>query len=165
MDRLRQGVFSSIGAAIENARVADLFAGTGSYGLEALSRGAQSAHFVELNRNACAMIKENIRIVAKSMARERLDATVVPGDALKSNGLSDGEFDLIFVDPPYEIIEASAPRIFSTLSRILAKNGRVVFEMPGRLEFSPDGWTLIKRIGKGKGQPTACVFQQTPADA
>ena len=161
MDRLRQGIFSSIGCAVEEARVCDLFAGTGSYGLEALSRGARSAVFVEKNRKACSMIKENVRIVSKSMGQSQLEATVYPGDAIKATQLDDRSFDLIFVDPPYDMIEANQAPLFRAFDRLLANDGIIVFEMPGRLVFEPAGWTLRKRLGKGRDQPTACIYRRT----
>ena len=160
MDRLRQGIFSSLGQAIERARVCDLFAGTGSYGLEALSRGADSASFVEKNRQACFMIQENLRIVAKSMGAERLEAIVLPGDAIKAKSLENNSFDLLFVDPPYDRIESIQSTLFATFDRLLAENGAIVFEMPGRFEFDPVGWNLEKRLGKGKDQPTACFYSR-----
>ena len=162
MDRLRQGVFSSLGNRITGARVCDLFAGTGSYGLEALSRGASQCRFIELNRNACSMIKENIKIVAKSMGVSRLNAKVLQGDAGKTLDLEEEPFDIVFVDPPYEMIESALPRLFPTIDRLLASKGVVVFEMPGRIEIVPDGWQLGNRIGKGSDQPTACFYQRFP---
>src|SRR5690606_39181856 len=112
MDRLRQGVFSSIGAAVEGAAVCDLFAGTGSYGLEALSRGAARATFVELNRGAVAMIRDNLAIVAKSMQAPALEAEVVAADATRWSP-EGARFDLIFADPPYEKIGEFAPALFA----------------------------------------------------
>ena len=160
MDRLRQGIFSSLGQTIDEARVCDLFAGTGSYGLEALSRGAVSTDFVEKNRQACAMIKENIRIVAKSMGVPHLETLVQPGDAIKANGLVDQRYDLIFADPPYDIIETIQSTLFTTFDRLLTETGIVVFEMSGRLDLEPPGWVLKKRIGKGKDQATACIYRR-----
>ncbi len=160
MDRLRQGVFSSLGARIENARVADLFAGTGSYGLEALSRGAASASFVEINRSACSMIRTNIDIVAKSMGSAKLQGSVICGDATKAGTLLEPHFDLIFVDPPYDRIESMAPALFNAFDRLVSQSGLVVFEAPGRIELSHDNWSLQRRLGKGRDQPTACVFKR-----
>jgi len=161
MDRIRQGIFSSLGQTVTDARVCDLFAGTGSYGLEALSRGAKSGLFLELNRNACGMIKDNIRIVAKSMGVTNLDAKVVQGDALKATTLDKEKFDLIFVDPPYDMIESSASILFNTLNRILDEDGIAVVEMPGQLEIIPEGWVLKNRLGKGNNQPTACFYKRS----
>lgn len=70
--------------------------------------------------------------------------------------------DLVFVDPPYEIIEEIAPALFAKLSSVLeAKAGAIVaFEMPGEMELSPHGWMCLKRIGKGIRQPTVAFFRR-----
>jgi len=162
MDRLRQSLFSSLGEQVMDARVCDLFAGTGSYGLEALSRGAASATFVESNRRACAMIRQNIAIVAKSMGLPRLDATVLPIDVTRWQG-SDQTFDLVFADPPYDLIESVAPALFSLCDRILASEGLLAFETPGHLQPAAPNWTLHKRLGKpSPHQPTACLYARSP---
>lgn len=160
MDKLRQGIFSSAAAWVENARVLDLFAGTGSYGLEALSRGSAHCTFVELNRRATSMIQANAGIVAKSM-QEKLDTQITAGDATKWQ-LPAGAppFDLIFVDPPYDDLEELAPKLFPVFDKVLAHDGLVVFEAPGRFEPIAEGWTLKKRLGKGRDQPTACLLRR-----
>lgn len=158
MDRLRQSVFSSIGSAVDDARVCDLFAGTGSYGLEALSRGARHATFVESNRRATAMIADNIAIVAKSM-QEKLDTHIATADATKWQASAD-RFDILFVDPPYEIITQLNDTLFALFDRLLDSDGFVVFEAPGQLEPTAPGWTLRKRLGKGAQQPTACLLRR-----
>ncbi len=160
MDRLRQGIFSSIGQTVNDARVCDIYAGTGSYGLEALSRGSSSCCFIELNRNACTMIKDNLRIVAKSMGVPRLTAKVIQGDAVKTVSLKGESYDIVFVDPPYDTISQSAPKLFAALDHVLSHDGLVVFEMPGNLEIIPEGWTLKKRLGKGNNQSTACLYKR-----
>ena len=160
MDKLRQSIFSSLGAEIDDAAICDLFAGTGSYGLEALSRGARSAHFVENHKGAIKMIRANLPIVAKSMGEPRLDATVLPLDVIR--WLGDGNrFDIIFVDPPYEIITDSCSKLFALFDKTLTPNGTIVFEMPGELVIEPEGWRLRKRFGKTKrGEPTCCLYER-----
>jgi 16S rRNA (guanine966-N2)-methyltransferase len=98
-DRVRESLFSMIGSRTTGAQVLDLFAGTGSLGIEALSRGASRATFVEKSTAALALLKINVR---------RLDlggsSAVTRGDviALLSCGrIVGGPFDLIFLDPPY----------------------------------------------------------------
>ena len=161
MDRLRQSVFSSLGAEVEDAAVCDLFAGTGSYGLEALSRGARSATFVELNRQAIAMIKQNLAIVEKSM-QARLEARVIASDVTKWNSHNE-RFELVFVDPPYDVIRNTAPQLFPLFDTILYDRGTVAFELPGQIELNYPGWTLRKRLGKGANQPTICLFERDSA--
>ncbi len=88
---------SILGSALEGARVLDLYAGSGALGLEALSRGAESADFVELNPPSLAALRENIEAFGLG---ER--ATVHRGDALRfASRLEAGAFDLAFADPPY----------------------------------------------------------------
>ncbi|MEM9160489.1 MAG: RsmD family RNA methyltransferase [Verrucomicrobiota bacterium] len=160
MDKLRQSVFSSLGAAVEDAKVCDLFAGTGSYGLEALSRGAASATFVENHKGAVKMIRDNLPIVAKSMGEPRLDATVLPLDVLRWQGDAQ-TYDLVFVDPPYDLILDNRDTLFALVSKILNQNGTIIFEMPGHLDLEPQGWRLRKRFGKTKrNEPTCSLYER-----
>src|SRR5438132_7599808 len=80
-DGMRQAVFSSLGERVVGARFLDLFAGSGAYGLEALSRGAAGGTFVEQNAKAAACIRQNITAVGKSLARELREVNVVQADA------------------------------------------------------------------------------------
>lgn len=97
MDRVKAAIFSSLGEEIIGARVLDLFAGTGALGIEALSRGAASALFVEENSAAIAAIERNL-------ARTKLEGRVRRQDVfsfLRSASTSE-RFKIIFADPPYE---------------------------------------------------------------
>jgi 16S rRNA (guanine966-N2)-methyltransferase len=96
MDRVREAIFSSLGEAVLDARVLDLFAGSGSLGIEALSRGAASATFVEADRRTKAVLEKNL-------ARCGLRGTVVQADVfrfLEQSGTSQ-TWDLVLADPPY----------------------------------------------------------------
>ena len=84
---------------LRDARVLDLFAGSGALGIEALSRGAAEADFVELASRSLAALRDNLRLVGAES-----NATVHPGDALRFvNGLREHEFDVAFADPPYRL--------------------------------------------------------------
>ena len=160
-DGMRQAVFSSLGARVAGARFWDLFAGSGAYGLEALSRGAADGVFVERNAQAVACIKKNLAVVSRSLGREVAGLEVVTADALTwapPGGTAAAE--LVFIDPPYEIIPEAAPRLFVRLAQMLVTKpaALVLFEMPGGATLSPPGWTCIKRLGKGAHQPTVGVF-------
>jgi 16S rRNA (guanine966-N2)-methyltransferase len=98
-DRVREAWFSILGADVVDARVLDLFAGSGALGLEALSRGARSAVFVEKARASLVALEANIT------ALDLADATrVVKGDALKfAAALTPGTYDLVVADPPYDL--------------------------------------------------------------
>ncbi len=162
-DGMRQAVFSSLAARIPGARFADLFAGSGGYGLEALSRGATGGVFVEKNAKAAACIRQNLAAVCKSLGRDEQGVSVLQVDALTAPLAPDGEVpDLVFIDPPYEIISEVAPKLFARLSEALAPkpDALVIFEAPGEIELAPPGWTLLKRLGKGVRQPTASFFRR-----
>jgi 16S rRNA (guanine(966)-N(2))-methyltransferase RsmD len=127
-DRVREALFSMLGPDVEGARVVELFGGSGSLGLESLSRGAESALFLELNPAALACLKEN---VDRLEVRDR--ATVVRRDALRSLTLIErrGPFDLVFCDPPHRLLENASPR-------------RLVEVLLGGVPLSPEGSALLE---------------------
>jgi 16S rRNA (guanine966-N2)-methyltransferase len=163
-DGMRQAVFSSLGSRVVGARFLDLFAGSGTYGLEALSRGAAGGTFVEKNGKAAAALRQNLGAVCKSLGRDAADISILNLDATTFPLEPDRVPDLVFVDPPYEIIKEVAPRLFERLSAWMATKPEalVVFEMPGEIELSPPGWTCRKRLGKGARQPTVGFFEKQP---
>lgn len=101
-DRAREGLFSSLGpSTVEGAAVLDLFAGTGAAGIEALSRGAARAHFVDRTPTAVAAIRRNL---ALTRLEER--AQVIRADVIRfliGQGGTGGPYDLVFCDPPYAV--------------------------------------------------------------
>ncbi|MBQ0038255.1 MAG: 16S rRNA (guanine(966)-N(2))-methyltransferase RsmD [Clostridiales bacterium] len=121
-DRVKEGLFSTIQFDIEGRRVLDLFAGTGQLGIEALSRGAAAAVFVDQRRDAVQLIRENLALCDLA---DR--AHVVNGDAMAY--LRSGEkFDLVFLDPPYDsgLLEAALERI--AMFDICREHGIIVAE-------------------------------------
>lgn len=161
-DGTRQAVFSSLGARVVGARFLDLFAGSGAYGLEAWSRGAAGGVFVEQNAKAAACLRQNIAAVGKSLRRDARDLAVVQADARTVPAGADPAPDLVFVDPPYELIPELAAGLFARLAGVLAAkpDALVVFELPGEMNLAPEGWQLIKRLGKGARQPTTAFFRR-----
>ncbi len=124
-DRVRESVFNSLGQFFDG-EVLDLYAGTGSLGIEALSRGAELAVFVEKDRRALAAIRENLR---RTRFSDR--AEVIAGDVgtVLDRMLTDGrQFNLIFADPPYRIAATEVGGMLSRLGAILAPCGRIVIE-------------------------------------
>ena len=165
-DGMRQAVFSSLAAHIPGAQFLDLFAGSGAYGLEALSRGAAGGVFIEKNAKAAACLRQNLTAVCKSVGRETDGLEIRQADALTAPlevGVSGGAPDLVFIDPPYEIIAEVAPTLFSRLSAALAAkpDALIVFEMPGELTLAPEDWAMVKRLGKGARQPTVAFFRRS----
>lgn len=164
-DSLRQAVFSSLGSRVDGSRFLDLFAGTGSYGLEAISRGASGGMWVEKNRATFELLRRNIASVCVSMERDESGLMVRCGDATGVPWIDELEPpDLVFIDPPYPMIEKVAPKLFQGLRKLLRRrdDARVIFELPGDMTVFPEGWELVKRLGKGKGQPTAAIFRFEP---
>ncbi len=165
-DGMRQAVFSSLASVVPGARFLDLFAGSGAYGLEALSRGAAGGVFVEQNAKAVACIRRNIAAVGRSLGREADLARhllVVQSDARGVPLGGTGEPpDLVFVDPPYENIAELAPELFLRLGTVLEPkpDAIIAFELPGELDLTPEGWVLLKRLGKGMRQPTVAFFRR-----
>jgi 16S rRNA (guanine966-N2)-methyltransferase len=95
-DKLREALFSTLGSSVRDRTVLDLFAGTGALGIEALSRGAASATFVDSDRSAIAMIRANLAATGLSEKAE-----VVQTTAERYLARGGGSFDLVFMDPPY----------------------------------------------------------------
>lgn len=162
-DSLRQAVFSSIAARVPNARFLDLFAGSGAYGLEALSRGASGGVWVERDARTVACLRRNLAAVCKSLGRGTEGTRVVTADATTAPWPEPACPDLVFADPPYEIIGTVAPRLFARLEELLAVHPDpvIVFEMPGEVSLEPSGWTCVKRLGKGARQPTVSFYRRT----
>src|SRR5919204_4828942 len=101
-DRVRENVFNIIAPWVEGARVLDLYAGSGAMGLEALSRGAASAVFVEKDPDAVRAIERNLDKLRLTGARVvRLDA----GTALVQENVAGRKYDLVFIDPPYAMTD------------------------------------------------------------
>ncbi len=131
-DRAKEGLFSSIAADVPGAAVIDLFAGTGSLGLEALSRGAESAIFVENDKAALKVLEANIESVG--LGGEFIAGEVEYTLSTTLTRMGVGRFDLAFVDPPYDDSLASVEAILSALMPFLAEDAMVVVH---RLEGEP----------------------------
>lgn len=161
-DGMRQAVFSSLAACLPGARFADLFAGSGAYGLEAFSRGAEGGVFVEKNPKAADCIRKNIQAVARSAARPETGLKLQATDALTWTPAPGEAPDLVFIDPPYEIIGEVGLKLFGRMAEWWPAGADpvVVFEMPGEVTLEPPGWSCVKRLGKGARQPTTAFFRR-----
>ncbi|MEE8507477.1 MAG: RsmD family RNA methyltransferase, partial [Myxococcota bacterium] len=131
-DRVKESVFNQLGDGVENARVLDLFAGVGTIGLEAVSRGAAVVLMVEKSRDAFGRLERNIAALG---CGDR--ATAMHGDALAQTCVlaAPRPVDLLFVDPPYRMIRDPQPRrrVIDQISRcreIMAETGLVVLRSP-----------------------------------
>lgn len=161
-DRLREAIFSSLGPSINNCTVADLFAGSGSYGLEAISRGAASATFFENERNALACLKANITAVLRSTKMDTHTCRALSTDVYQLHKHTN-QYDLIFLDPPYHTIAQNLQTLFTRIiAPIATPDAQVIFELPGNLAPEILNWQITRRIGKtGKDKPTAAIFERS----
>jgi 16S rRNA (guanine966-N2)-methyltransferase len=124
-DRVREALFSMLGD-VSGARVLDLFAGSGALGIEALSRGAASAVFVERDPRAAAAIERNLSSLG-------LDQRVLRQDALRFMARAEGgTFDLVFCDPPYDSASRLAGPLAERLPALTAQGARIVIESDKR---------------------------------
>ncbi len=146
-DRVKEALFSIIHFEIPGARVLDLFGGTGQLGIEALSRGAKSAVFVDMQENACRLIKENLK-----RAKMEQEGRVIRSDYLQYLDRCREKFDIVLLDPPYAevFLENALKRI--TEIDILESNGIIVAERPvGKdLPWEFEGYVRSKDYKYGK---------------
>lgn len=129
-DSVREAAYNLIGP-VEDAAVLDLFAGSGAMGLEALSRGARRCVFVESDRAACAVIRDNLE-------KLRLTGALVLGkdvfQALREERGAGRSYDLVLVDPPYGAWPELEPRLAEALPAVLAPDGLLVVETSAKVE-------------------------------
>jgi 16S rRNA (guanine966-N2)-methyltransferase len=124
-DRVREALFAILGD-VRGARVLDLFAGSGALGIEALSRGADSAVFVETDQAAAASIRRNLDAVGVRGAEVRRQ------DALRFLGACEASFDLVFLDPPYDSASRLSEPLSAALPAVLAEDALIVTESSKR---------------------------------
>ena len=129
-ERVRNAMFNIIGDEVKNAQVLDAFAGSGSVGIEALSRGAAHATFIERDRHAVGALLANIQLLG-------IDSETTPTHSTVEAYVkcTQERFDIIFVDPPYDDVQLST---VSALTNLLQPNGLMVLSYPGRGE-APTG--------------------------
>ena len=143
-DRVREAVFSAIGSWVEDAAVADLYAGSGSFGLEALSRGASSVVFVENGRKALIALRSNIESVG-------LSGKVVGSSVQDFLAGPDDRFHLVFMDPPWPQETSVMEADLAVLDSHLLSNAEVVVSRrhTDRLPETPKTWRVAteKRYG------------------
>ena len=150
-DRVRENVFNLVGP-VDGAAVLDLYAGSGSLGLEALSRGAARVVFVESDRDA-------VRTIERNLDKLRLSATVLRQDAVTALATEAGmgrKYDLVLVDPPYDMYKALQPQLARYLPSVLADDGLLVVETDVRVE--PE-LPLPQRTSRKYGQARITVYE------
>jgi len=146
-DRTRENVFNILGP-VDDARVLDLYAGSGALGLEALSRGAARAIFVE--RDAAAA-----RIIEQNLDKLKLHGTVLRQDAVAVVAAETRKYDLVLVDPPYEMYADIEPQLARYLPRLLADDAVVVVETDARVH---PALPLTERTSRTYGSARVTVY-------
>jgi 16S rRNA (guanine966-N2)-methyltransferase len=159
-DRAREALFNSLAALLDldGLRVLDLFAGTGAVGLEALSRGAAEAVFVESDRAALDVLRRNVDAVGlpgATVVRRPVAAFLGGAPDAASDGPSDSRFDFVFADPPYALDDAALGDLLTKLVEggHLARDAVVVVERSARGPGPawPAGITPIRNRRYGEG--------------
>ena len=150
-DRVRENVFNIVGP-VDGATVLDLYAGSGAMGLEALSRGAIKAVFVERDADA-------VRAIERNLDKLRLSGTILRQDAVTALATEAGahrKYDLVLVDPPYEMYPDVQPQLARYLPALLAADGLVVVETDARIE--PE-LPLTLRTSRKYGQARVTIYE------
>jgi 16S rRNA (guanine966-N2)-methyltransferase len=148
-DRVRENVFNLVGP-VDGATVLDLYAGSGAMGLEALSRGAAKAVFVE---------RDAVRAIERNLDKLRLSGTILRQDAVTALATEAGshrKYDLVLVDPPYEMYTDVQPQLARYLPALLAADGLLVVETDARVE--PE-LPLALRTSRKYGQARITIYE------
>lgn len=133
-DRTKETLFNVIGNAVYDSNFLDLFSGSGAIGIEALSRGANKAYFVENNKNALRFIEQNLEFT-----KLKDDAVIIKNDVLKSLEYLQNQnlkFDIVFMDPPYNKLLEKEVLIFLSKSDLIDKYSLIIIEASKETDFS-----------------------------
>ncbi len=147
-DRAKEALFSALGERVVGARVLDLYAGSGAIGIEALSRGAAQAVFVENGRKALDALRHNLTTVGFTNG-------IVVGQSVEAYVASAlGVFDLVFCDPPWAMATNDVERVMEAVDRISGPGAEFIVQRraPDREPAPPPGWRHVttRRYGDGK---------------
>lgn len=147
-ESVKEAVFSMIQFEIENKVVLDLFAGSGQMGIEAISRGAKHCTFIESDRNAKAIIEQNVKT-----CKFENESTVISADAVSFLSRNNS-FDIVFVDPPYK--SGLAQKVLGKINAVLTENAFVICEtdFSESLPENPDSLKIVKEKKYGKTKIT-----------
>lgn len=159
-DRVREALFSILGD-VGGLTVLDLFAGSGALGIEALSRGAARAVFVERAPAAIASLRTNLDALGVGRDRRELRALDVRA-ALRAADSRAEKYDLVFVDPPYRQAAALGPALSASIAAVLAPGGRVVGESDRR---APLGLQLAVIDERRYGDTLIRIHQESSSKA
>jgi 16S rRNA (guanine966-N2)-methyltransferase len=158
-DRLRQAIFNVLGSAIAGARVLDLFAGSGSFGLDALSRGAIQATFVERDPAALAALRANVAVLDLT-ARVRILGEEV-ARALPRLGAAGERFDCVFLDPPYDAPVAGSTLEALAPGSLLSENALLIVQAFHKAELAERCGVLVRSWRRRYGDSQFLLYRRT----
>ena len=154
-DNVKESVFNIIQFEIEGRQVLDLFAGTGQLGIECLSRGAAGAVFVDRDKDAVRIVKDNLKTCG-------MKATVLQEDSISFLNHC-GKFDVIFIDPPYDSdLYESALKIINLVD-ILSEGGIIICEARREKVLPEMTEPYRKRKEYNYGKVKICIYTKEPA--
>jgi len=158
-DMAREGLFSSLGPSVVQARVLDLYAGTGAMAIEALSRGAQHAVLVERDRSAAKTIRDNLE---RARVAEAAEVVVADVSTYLGRGQRAGAFDLVVADPPYASPVPELEAVLASLGSgwLSGDTWRVALTRPkgSSTIVIPVHWLLARRLSYGDTR--VLIFQE-----
>ncbi|WP_438971068.1 16S rRNA (guanine(966)-N(2))-methyltransferase RsmD [Methylophaga sp.] len=151
-DRVRETVFNWLQPVLGGSRCLDLFAGSGALGLEAASRGASDVILVEADRQAWQQLKTNLTTLQANQCQ------LIHGQAEQFLAAQAQPFDLVFIDPPYQLNLWTDIADLLTKKRLLRDGARIYLEYPSRQDLPqlPESWHLFKE--KQAGDVKYCLF-------
>ncbi|TFC82699.1 16S rRNA (guanine(966)-N(2))-methyltransferase RsmD [Cryobacterium sinapicolor] len=162
-DRVREAIFSALDARdiIRGARVLDLYAGSGGLGLEAASRGARIVTLVENNFGAAQMCRKNTEAVLRAAPKQGAPKIKVSSQAVQSFLAATGEgFDLVFIDPPYDLAESELGHNLTALTPLLDPDALIIVERSSRSP-EPD-WGVGLESDRRKDYGDTTVWYASP---
>lgn len=153
-DKVKESLFEYLEDELQEARVADIFAGTGTIGLEALSRGANSIIFFERDRKALELLRKNVATLSVQNETLCWSTDVMKTSFRPKNCDGMTPFDIAFFDPPYRMVQDIVPgkKLYKSLERlaredVTSEEALLVFRTPSRAEFQlPDVWQLERKL-------------------
>lgn len=158
-DRAKESLFNILSLKLYGARVLDLFAGSGSLGLESLSRGAKEVVFNDFSKESLAIVKKNLAALKIPVNGE--EAKVMQSDYLSCLSMMRGKFDLIFLDPPYRFDYGQKALEAIVQKRLLSENGIAIYERDRTFEGEIDG---LEKYDERKYGKTYVTFFRVKKD-
>ncbi len=151
-DRVKETLFNWLMFNLNNARVLDCFAGSGSLGFEALSRYAKEVTLLEKSAAVARQLKQNLTQLLQSPVAEACQGQVIEGDCLLYLQNCDKQFDIIFIDPPFRLGLAEKSCQLIAQQKLLTDDGLIYVETEAELttQFWPDNWQILKEKKAGQ---------------